>query len=135
MIKNHALRVITTSLLLAVIVVCLTAVIASAHPVTIHRSAGVGVSSAPASGVPVSNIVQQSGKKAHYNPNTLACSVSTQLSFYIANQTSVAQSVVYNGLVLATIQPGKHQGFFIPVKGTYHLHLKGSKSVLTVTAS
>ncbi|MHB8598102.1 MAG: hypothetical protein ACYDER_14960 [Ktedonobacteraceae bacterium] len=133
MVKNRMLRVITTSLLLAIMVVCLTAVVASAHPVTVHRSPGI--SSVPASGAPNSNIVQKPGKKAHYNPTSLACSASTQLSFDITNQTSVSQSVMYNGLVLATIQPGKHQGFFIPVKGTYHLHLKGSTSVLTVTAS
>ncbi len=135
MVKNHTLRVITTSLLLAVMAVCLTAIIASAHPVTVHHSPGISVSSAPASGVPVSNIVQKPGKNAHYNPNSLACSASTKLSFYIANQTSVSQSVMYNGLVLTTIQPGKRRGFFIPVAGTYHLHLKGSTSVLTVTAS
>jgi hypothetical protein len=133
--KNHTLRIITTSLLLAVMIVCLTAVVASAQPVTVHRSAGVSVSSAPASGVPVSNIVQKPGKQAHYNPNTLSCSVSTTLSFYIANQTAKVQYVVYNGQVFATIQPGKHQGFYIVVKGTYHMHLKGSTSVLTVTAS
>ncbi|MEO8973938.1 MAG: hypothetical protein ABI406_20310 [Ktedonobacteraceae bacterium] len=135
MVKNRMLHVITTSVLLAVVAVCLTAVVASAHPVTVHRSVGVSVSSAPASGAPNSNIVQKSGKKAHYNPSSLACSISTQLSFDITNQTSVSQSVVYNGLVLATIPAGKHQGFFIPVKGTYQLHLKGSTSVLTVTAS
>ncbi len=135
MVKNHTLRVITTSLLLAVMIVCLTAIVASAQTVTVHRSVGVSVNAAPASGAPNSNIVQKSGKKAHYNPTSLACSSSTKLSFDITNQTSVSQSVMYNGQVLATIQPSKHQGFFIPVKGTYHLHLKGSTSVLTVTAS
>lgn len=135
MVKSHTQRVIATSLLLAVMIVCLTAVVASAHPVTVHRSAGVSISSASTSGVPVSNIVQHSGKKAHYNPNSLACSASKKLSFYIANQTSVAQSVMYRGLVLATIQPGKHRGFSIQVPGTYYLHLKGSTSMLTVTAS
>ena len=133
MVKNRMVRVVITSLLLSVMVVCLTAAMASAHPVTANRS--LGVSATPASGAPNSNIVQKSGKKAHYNPNSLACSISTQLSFDITNQTSVSQSVVYNGLVLATIPAGKHQGFFIPIKGTYHLHLKGSTSILTVTAS
>ncbi len=133
MVKNHLVRIITTSLLLAVMIACLTAVVASAHVVTIGRS-GVSVTT-PASGVPTSNIVQKSGKQAHYSPNSISCSVSTKLSFYIANQTSKVQYVVYNGQVFATIQPGKHQGFYIVVKGTYHLHLKGSTSVLTVTAS
>lgn len=133
MVKNHLVRMITTSLLLAVMSICLTAVVASAHVVTIGH-AGASVTT-PASGVPVSNIVQKSGQQARYNPNTISCSVSTKLSFYISNQTAKVQYVVYNGQMFATIQPGKHQGFYIVVKGTYHLHLKGSASVLTVTAS
>ncbi len=40
MAKNHTLRVIITSLLLAVMVVCLTAVMASAHTVTVSHLSG-----------------------------------------------------------------------------------------------
>ena len=111
MLKNRTLRIISTSLLLAVMVVCLTAVMASAHTVTVSHSPAVSASAAPVSGVPNSNIVQKLGQKAHYNPNSLACSASKQLSFTITNKTSVSQSVMYNGHVLTTILAGKHKSF------------------------
>ncbi|MEO8971042.1 MAG: hypothetical protein ABI406_05500 [Ktedonobacteraceae bacterium] len=99
---KRTLRVVTLSMVIAVLAVFIMAFTVSAHTVSPYSS-----NAGQCSGVPTTSIVtgQKSGL-AHYNPNSLKVHVSSTASLCIKNKTSVSQGVTYMGSVLATIPAG-----------------------------
>lgn len=127
---TRTLRVVTLSMVIAILAVFIMAFTVSAHTVSPYSSNAGGCST-----VPVTNIV--TGKKsglAHYNPNSLKVKVSSTLSLCIKNKTNASQSVTYQGSVLVTIAAGGKAGIRCnsPNKATFSLS-SNPKAVLNLT--
>src|SRR5579872_1648232 len=126
---TRTLRVVTLSMVIAILAMFIMAFTVSAHTVSQYSPNAGGCST-----VPVTNIV--TGKKsglAHYNPNALKVHVSSQLSFCIKNKTTASQSVTYMGSVLVTIPAGGKAGILCnsPNKATFSLS-SNPKAVLSL---
>ncbi|MHB8598440.1 MAG: hypothetical protein ACYDER_16685 [Ktedonobacteraceae bacterium] len=126
---KRTLRVVTLSMVIAILAVFIMAFTVSAHTVSpFSPNAG------QCAGVPITSIVtaKKSGL-AHYNPNSLKVKVSTKLSLCIKNKTNASQGVTYNGQVLVTIPAGATQGLLCnsPNKATFSLS-SNPKAVLNL---
>ncbi len=126
---KRTLRVVTLSMVIAVLAVFIMAFTVSAHTVSPYSS-----NAGQCAGVPVTSIVtgQKSGL-AHYNPNSIKVKVSSTLSFCIKNKTTSSQGVTYMGSVLVTIPAGATQGILCntPNKATFSLS-SNPKAVLNI---
>jgi hypothetical protein len=126
---KRTLRVVTLSMVIAVLAVFIMAFTVSAHTVSQYSS-----NAGQCSTVPVTKIItgQKSGL-AHYNPNSLKVHVSSTLSFCIKNKTNASQGVTYMGSVLVTIPAGATQGITCnsPNKATFSLS-SNTKAILNL---
>ncbi len=124
---KRTLRVVTLSMVIAVLAVFIMAFTVSAHTVSPFSS-----NAGQCAGVPVTSIVtgQKSGL-AHYNPNKLKVHVSSTASLCIKNKTNASQGVTYMGSVLVTIPAGSKAVILCnsPNKATFSLS-SNTKAVL-----
>jgi hypothetical protein len=130
--KTRSLRVITVSLIIAMLAVLLMAFTVSAQSLPYSPQAKLNCKS-----VPVTHIVtSKKTKLANYKPNKLAVKVSSTLSLCIFNKTSVSQGVTYMGSVLVTIAAHGKAGILCnsPNSATFSLS-SNPKAVLNLTCT
>ena len=133
--KNHMLRTVFLSAVLALLAIVLMTPVASAHTATSARGAAAATDQIPASTQNV-NIVIRHGK-AVYSPTVVHCNAQdlTNPCFTLTNTTNVSQQLVIQGHPSLILRPGVYVKFFVGqgvviynLKSNPHAHLAAISS-------
>ncbi len=127
--KNHVLRTVFLSAVLALLAIILMTPVASAH--TAAPAHGAAAATSQVSDIPNVNIVTRHGK-AVFSPTVVHCNAHdlTNPCFTLTNTTNVPQQLVFHGHNSLILGPGVYmtfgfgQGVFIySLKSNPHAHL------------